>query len=152
VIHRFLVLIALVILAATAHSIRCEAQLQRSVDHALENSAGTIVVSEVESGKVLAQKNMSLAAKQLVRPGSTLKPLVLGELLRTKRIDSKEKLLCKRPLRIGSLRLDCSHAPEVKELDAEEAIAYSCNSYLAEASLRLCPQFACSENRIPASK
>ena len=62
---------------------------------------------------------------------------MLGELLRTKRIDSKEKLLCKRPLRIGSLRLDCSHAPEVKELDAEEAIAYSCNSYLAEASLRL---------------
>jgi len=82
VINRFLMLIALVILAATAHSIRCEAQLQRSVDRALENSAGTIVVSEVESGKVLAQKNMSLAAKQLVRPGSTLKPLVLRDAIR----------------------------------------------------------------------
>ena len=52
-----------------------EAQLQRSVDHALENSVGTIVVSEVESGKVLAQKNMSLAAKHLVRPESTLEAL-----------------------------------------------------------------------------
>jgi cell division protein FtsI/penicillin-binding protein 2 len=136
VLNRALRPIAVLILAAPALS-RCQAQLQRTVDHALGNSAGAIVVSDVESGKVLAQKNITLAANQLVRPGSTLKPFVLEELLRTKRINSKQKALCRRPLRIGSLRLDCSHAIEVKELDAEEAITYSCNSYLAEVSLQL---------------
>lgn len=33
--------------------------------------------------------------------------------------------------------MDCSHPASVVDLDAEEAIAYSCNSYFAEAATRL---------------
>jgi cell division protein FtsI/penicillin-binding protein 2 len=115
-------------------------QLQHAVDEALRTPAGTIVVVDLTSGKLLASKNLDLAAKHLIRPGSTLKPFVLQELLRTKRIDSQQRLLCRRPLRIGTSRLDCSHAPEVKQLNAAEALAYSCNSYMAEVSTRLSNQ------------
>jgi hypothetical protein len=47
----------------------CTGQLQGSVEQALPASAGTIVVA---SGKILAAKNLDLAAQELVRPGSTL--------------------------------------------------------------------------------
>jgi cell division protein FtsI/penicillin-binding protein 2 len=33
--------------------------------------------------------------------------------------------------------MDCTHPASVTELDTSDAIAYSCNSYVAEASLRL---------------
>jgi cell division protein FtsI/penicillin-binding protein 2 len=36
--------------------------------------------------------------------------------------------------------MDCSHSNVVTQLNAEDAIAYSCNSYVAEVSLRLEPQ------------
>jgi cell division protein FtsI/penicillin-binding protein 2 len=118
----------------------CTGQLQHSVEQALPGSAGTIVVVDIASGKILAAKNLHLAAQELVRPGSTLKPFVLSVLLQKKRVDSKEKLVCRRPLWIGSLRIDCSHSNLVTQLNAEDAIAYSCNSYVAEVSLRLQPQ------------
>src|SRR5260370_7889348 len=33
--------------------------------------------------------------------------------------------------------MDCTHPAEVRELDAAEAIAYSCNSYVAQVAPRL---------------
>lgn len=113
------------------------AQLQFAVDRALDGSAGTIVVLQVESGEILASRNLEVASEQLIRPGSTLKPFVLMELLDSGKLDAKQRLICKRPLHIAGLRLDCSHTPEVTQLDADDAVAYSCNSYVAEASLRL---------------
>jgi penicillin-binding protein 2 len=80
---------------------------------------------------------METAAHRLVRPGSTVKPFVLMALLEAGKIEASERLLCKRPLRIGGVRMDCAHASSIVELNAEEAIAYSCNSYFAEAAARL---------------
>lgn len=111
--------------------------LQSAVEHALDGRAGAIVVIGVELGEILAAKNLEFAGKQLIRPGSTLKPFVLMELLDSGKLDPKQRLTCKRPLTIGGVRLDCSHTAEVTQLDADDAIAYSCNSYVAEASLRL---------------
>jgi cell division protein FtsI/penicillin-binding protein 2 len=118
---------------------RLKQALQQAVDHALEGHghAGSIVVIDVESGEILAAKNLELAGKQLIRPGSTLKPFVLMALLDSGKLDPKQRLICRRPLRIGGLRLDCSHTQDVSQLDADDAIAYSCNSYVAEVALRL---------------
>ena len=113
------------------------ADLQFIVDHALNAPAGVIVVIQVESGEILASKNLEFAGTQLISPGSTLKPFILMELLGSGKLNPKQRLICKRPLRVGGLRLDCSHTPEVTQLDADDAIAYSCNSYVAEAALRL---------------
>jgi cell division protein FtsI/penicillin-binding protein 2 len=112
-------------------------RLQQAVDRGLDGSAGIIPVVDVESAEILAAKNLEFASKQFIRPGSTLKPFVLMELLDSARLDPNERLICRRPLRIGGMRLDCSHTAEVSELDADDAIAYSSNSYVAKVALRM---------------
>jgi penicillin-binding protein A len=111
--------------------------LQKSVDLAMENHPGTFVVVDVSSGKILAANNLRLAATTLQTPGSTLKPFVLMTLLNLHRVDPAQKLLCKHKLQIGSERLDCTHPISISELNADDAIAYSCNSYFAQVSIRL---------------
>lgn len=118
-------------------SVPCSAQLQRAVDEAMQGHAGALVVIDVSSEKILAAKNLDVAGRDLVRPGSALKPFVLLELLETGKLDAKQRLLCRRPLNIGGVRMDCSHTRDVAELDADDAIAYSCNSFVAEVTLRL---------------
>ena len=103
----------------------------------MENHSGTFVVIDVSSGKILASNNLHLAATTLQTPGSTLKPFVLMTLLDLHRVDPAQKLLCKRKLQIGSERLDCTHPISISELNADDAIAYSCNSYFAQVSIRL---------------
>jgi cell division protein FtsI/penicillin-binding protein 2 len=111
--------------------------LQKSVDRAMENHPGTFVVADVSSGKILASNNLRLAATTLQTPGSTLKPFVLMTLLDLHRVDPAQKLLCHHKLQIGSQRLDCTHPISISELNADDAIAYSCNSYFAQVSIRL---------------
>ena len=114
-----------------------DAPLQHAVDRAFEGPGGAIVVMAVESGETLASRNLEFAGKQLMQPGSTLKPFVLMALLDSGKLDPKQRLICRRPLRIGGMRLDCSHTEQVTQLDADDVIAYSCNSYVAEDSLDL---------------
>lgn len=111
------------------------AELQQAIEH--ETPAPTaIVVADVESGKILAARGMDVAAHRLESPGSTVKPFVLMTLLESGRLDPQKKLLCHRPLWIGTVRMDCTHPEDVTQLDATEAIAYSCNSYVAQAAVR----------------
>ena len=112
-------------------------RLQGAVNRGLDRHAGTVVVIDIESQEILAAHNLEFAGKQLLRPGSTLKPFVVMELLDSDKPDPKQRLICRRPLRIAGLRLDCSHTSEVTQLDTDDAIAYLCNSYIAEASLRM---------------
>jgi cell division protein FtsI/penicillin-binding protein 2 len=112
-------------------------KLQREVDRAMGKLPGAIVVVDVTTRTVLAAHRMDLASSRLVAPGSTLKPFLLMALLETGKLDPKQQLICRRPLKIGSARLDCTHPAEVAQLDAAEAIAYSCNSYVAQVASRL---------------
>lgn len=111
--------------------------LQRATDRAMETRIGAMVVADVATGQILAAAALDLAAHRLARPGSTVKPFVLVALLESGKLDRRQRLLCRRPLRIGGVRVDCAHPASVVDLDAEEAIAYSCNSYFAEAATRL---------------
>ncbi|MGB2641846.1 MAG: penicillin-binding transpeptidase domain-containing protein [Candidatus Acidiferrum sp.] len=111
--------------------------LQGSVERAMEGQAGAVIVARVRSGEILAVHGLDLAAQRLERPGSTVKPFVLMALLETGKLRANERLLCRRPLWIGGVRMDCSHPASVVNLDAEDAVAYSCNSYFAEAATRL---------------
>jgi len=66
-----------------------------------------------------------------------VKPFVLIALLESGKLSASQRLLCRRPLQIGGVRMDCAHPSSIVDLNAEEAIAYSCNSYFAEAATRL---------------
>lgn len=134
---QFILSIAISLLSPLLRLASADLRLQHAVDLAMQGHAGAIIVVEVMSEKILAAKNLELAAGALVRPGSTLKPFVLMELMETGKLNAKQHLLCKRPLRIGGVRMDCSHTKDLTDLDADDAIAYSCNSYVAEVTLRL---------------
>jgi peptidoglycan glycosyltransferase len=111
--------------------------LQSAVDRAMARQSGAFVVLDVASGTLLASHRLDIAARTLARPGSTLKPFVLRELLESHGLDAEKKLKCRRVLRIGPAQMDCTHPAAITELDAADAIAYSCNSYVAQVSLQL---------------
>lgn len=111
--------------------------MAEAADRAMEGRAGAVVVASVEGGEILAAHGMEIAAGRLARPGSAVKPFVLMALLESGKLDAGQKLLCRRVLRIGGVKVDCTHPASIAELDAEEAIAYSCNSYFAEVAMRL---------------
>jgi cell division protein FtsI/penicillin-binding protein 2 len=112
-------------------------ELRVAVERAMERRTGAAVVADVVTGEILAAHEIDLAAHLVARPGSTVKPFVLTALLESGRLNARQRLLCRRPLRIGGVRMDCAHPPAVVDLDAEAAIAYSCNSYFAEVATRL---------------
>jgi len=111
--------------------------LQREVDRAMGKLPGAVVAIDVTSRTILAAHRLDLASLRLEAPGSMLKPFVLMALLEAGKLDPKQRLVCQRPLQIGSARMDCTHPAAAAELDTAEAIAYSCNSYVAEIAPRL---------------
>ncbi len=120
-----------------AHGSPREEGLQASVDKAMAGHLGAIVIVDITSRKILAAHRLDLAAHLTERPGSALKPFVLMALLESGKLDATQHLVCRRPLLIGSVQMDCSHPVAITQLNAEDAIAYSCNSYLAEVGPRL---------------
>jgi cell division protein FtsI/penicillin-binding protein 2 len=135
----FVLLLLFVLPAGLLRSVNTgkKEELHTAVGRAMEGRAGAAVVADVSSGEILAAHGLDLAAHQLARPGSAVKPFVLMALLESGKLNASQRLFCRRPLLIGGLRMDCAHPVSVTDLDAEEAIAYSCNSYFAEAATRL---------------
>ena len=115
------------------------ATLQNEINHQMSNKPGSVIVLDIASGKILAQSHLQIAAQRLERPGSTVKPFVLMELLEKKKINPEQHLICRRPLYVGGKRMDCSHPAGITSLDAPDAIAYSCNTYFSTVATRLDP-------------
>ncbi len=114
-----------------------DAILQQAADRAMAAHSGALVVMDVSSGAILAAHNLESAEKSLERPGSTLKPFVLDALLESGKLDPAQRIFCRRKFRIGSIEMDCTHPASITELNAENAIAYSCNTYVATVARRL---------------
>ncbi|HEU5413990.1 MAG TPA: penicillin-binding transpeptidase domain-containing protein [Candidatus Angelobacter sp.] len=115
-------------------------ELQSQLAQLMKGKPGAAAVLDVASGKLIASWNLKLAAQRLAAPGSTVKPFVLDKLLRAGKLRPEKRLVCRRPLYISGRRMDCSHSPAITDLDAADAIAYSCNSYFAAVATQLTPQ------------
>lgn len=111
--------------------------LQKSLRAAMVGRPGAAVVVEVESGKIVAQHGMKTAARRLATPGSAVKPFALMALLKSQRFSSDEPFFCHRTLRIAGRHMDCTHPQMAAAFRAEEALAYSCNSYFAAMMERI---------------
>jgi penicillin-binding protein 2 len=103
----------------------------------MASKPGTVVVMEVASGRIIAQWNPKVAALRVAAPGSTIKPFVLLELLRLGKLNPRQHVACHRLLTIGGRHMDCTHSAVVTDLDAADAVAYSCNTYFASVARRL---------------
>jgi cell division protein FtsI/penicillin-binding protein 2 len=112
-------------------------RLQAAAERAMAGRTGAAVVLDVESGRILAEHRLDLAARTLARPGSTVKPIVLKALLESGKLGAGRTRLCRRQVRIAGRLLDCSHPADPRPLGAAAALAYSCNSWFSEAALLL---------------
>jgi cell division protein FtsI/penicillin-binding protein 2 len=121
--------------------------LAKAIRDGMAGAPGAAVVVDVESGKILAQRGMQTAARRLATPGSTVKPFVLMGLIKSQKVKPDELFFCRRTLRIAGKRLDCTHPELAAPLDAEEALAYSCNSYFAAMAQRMSAADLASELR-----
>lgn len=97
-----------------------------------------ILIVDVVSDRLLGGYNFAEAMRTLAAPGSTLKPLVLYQLLSTSRWSPEQRIACGRNLTIAGHRLACSHPP-LAPFNAREALAWSCNSYFAQVGRSLEP-------------
>lgn len=112
---------------------------QNAVDLATQSAPESrIVVVEVASGRLLATHHLRDAAQTLAAPGSTLKPLVLYQLLAAGRWSATTHVPCDRSLVIAGQRLACSH-PQSAPFDARGALTWSCNRYFAEVAQAIKP-------------
>jgi len=115
------------------------ATLQQALASAMNGKAGTAVVLDVASSKVLGAYHPEVAARRLALPGSAVKPFTLLALLESGKVNEQTARMCKRPLTVGGHKLDCTH-PNVKQpLDPATALAYSCNSFFTTVATRLTP-------------
>jgi cell division protein FtsI/penicillin-binding protein 2 len=97
-----------------------------------------IAVLEIDSGKLLAAHRFDDAARTLAAPGSTMKPLILYQLLAAGRWGPERRVACNRRLAVAGHSLACAH-PAAPPFDAREALTWSCNSYFAEVARTIKP-------------
>lgn len=112
---------------------------QAALDRALSGTSAVAVVLDAADGLLLAVAHSSEAAQRSSTPGSTLKPLFLQAALEKQIILPDTALLCHRHLRIHGRDLSCTHPAALSTFRAEDALAYSCNSYFAQLSERFTP-------------
>jgi penicillin-binding protein 2 len=133
VLHPLVVLL----LAACSLAAQVHPGMSGAIRHAMHGRQGTVVVLDVESGRVLASYDLERAGRRLVRPGSAIKPFVLATLADNGLLCDEPGVSCSRNLVIAGRKMNCGHPPIATSLHAEEALAYSCNTYFAQMGAKL---------------
>ena len=97
-----------------------------------------MLVLDIASNRILAAHHLDQAARTVAAPGSTLKPLILDQLLARNRWNPEQRVACSGNLVIAGHALACSHPP-APPFDARQALAWSCNTYFAQVARSLRP-------------
>jgi cell division protein FtsI/penicillin-binding protein 2 len=115
---------------------------QRALDTALSGTGAVAVVLDGHDGRLIATMHAEEAGRLTAAPGSTLKPLFLAAALRQGRVRAETTVVCHGNLHIAGRDLACTHPRDVNVLDAERALAYSCNAWFANLATRFAPEQA----------
>ena len=97
-------------------------------------SAGVLL--DWKTGRVLAVAGQSRPA----RPGSILKPLLLSYALQHGLVRGDTRVYCRRNLIVAGRPLPCTHPQDQPLLDAEQALAASCNTWFAALARHMSAQ------------
>jgi stage II sporulation protein D len=103
------------------------------------NWPGAAVVLNRKTGQISEIHNAALARGLSLAPGSAIKPFSLMALIEAHKLSPGEKLRCPGTLRIGDRNLTCSHPVLPGRVGVEEALAYSCNNFVAHFAARFGP-------------
>ena len=112
-------------------------RLQEAAEAALGERDGSIVVIDVQTGRVRAVVNPRLAFQQASPPGSTIKPFTTLTAMRAGLIDENSRMQCREHYRHKGVNAVCSHDRNLPPLNTTQAIAYSCNYFFATVGERL---------------
>ncbi len=111
-------------------------QPQAALSGALRKTTAIATILHQQSGSTLAiHGDVTLATT----PGSILKPLLLFAALQQKLLEPTTTVFCRRDLRIGYTAYPCTHPQSNVSFNAQEALAYSCNTWFASLALRFTP-------------
>jgi penicillin-binding protein 2 len=117
-----------------AHSALGQTPLRKTEATAFAQKRGSAVLLDLASNKILFAHNLRDAAQSATVTGSTLKPLLLLSLLQQGRVDPNARVACVRSQRINGELVRCAHPEDVRDVDAKEAIVWSCNTYFVRAT------------------
>ncbi len=109
----------------------------QTVSQIMKGRAGTALVLDVDSGRILDSYHIDVAARRTVSPGSTVKPFTLMALIDAGIVTESTSYICPRTVRIAGRTLDCSHPVVPGPIDAVRALAYSCNHFFVSAAQQL---------------
>jgi peptidoglycan glycosyltransferase len=105
----------------------------------VDSPGACALLLDVDTVRLLAVANPSIAGRLLLPPGSTLKPLVMAALLAGGKWRTSETFFCPGRLRISGRSFDCVHPPMPVPMRVDTALAYSCNCFVAHAAQRFGP-------------
>lgn len=107
-----------------------------ALTEALRDTSAIATILHQQSGRILAIRG---DVKLTNTPGSILKPLLLFGALQQNLIVPTTSIFCRRNLRIGNRSYPCTHPQFNVSFTAQEALAYSCNTWFASLALRFTP-------------
>jgi cell division protein FtsI/penicillin-binding protein 2 len=109
---------------------------QTILTNALQNTPAIATILHQQSGRVLAMQGNPESADT---PGSILKPLLLFAALQQNLIAPTITVFCRHDLHIDNQSYPCTHPQSNVSFTAQEALAYSCNTWFASLALRFTP-------------
>lgn len=122
---------------ANTNEAEIDADLQAAATAALADRDGTVIVMDVQTGRIRAIVNPSQAYAQSLMPGSAIKPFTALAALRADLIDENSRTVCPGRFTGLNFSMACVHANHLPPFSPSQAIAYSCNYYFAAAGQRL---------------
>jgi cell division protein FtsI/penicillin-binding protein 2 len=109
-----------------------------SLHRALAGTQARAVLIDMGTGHVEAAfPSIQAVQSTYDSPGSTLKPFVLLAALQQYIVQPQTTVECTGQLTVGTHRLACTHPRELHLFTAEQALAYSCNSYFASVATHM---------------
>ena len=103
------------------------------------SQGGTAVLLCVKDRGTVFIQNAEAARREVLPPGSTVKPLSLLALIAAGKLADRDEFVCPQTLILNGRKLACSHPVGLPPMNVSRAIAYSCNCTVAHWALRFAP-------------
>ena len=130
---RFLPVLAVALFCPAALAAPDNVVVLRALAQALHGTRASAVVLDARTGALLT----SAGTNPRDTPGSSLKPLLLEYALEHGIVHPDTEVYCNRSLHVGRHALPCTHPADHPVLNAESALAESCNTWFAAMAQRL---------------
>jgi len=119
----------------------CKAQaqgnLQTFLNTRMRDRQGAVLLSNPNTGELLAAWNLRVALDRALPPGSTAKLVSAVAALEEGSVSPDDRILCRRVPRLLGEPFHCVHPQSGQPFTLASALAYSCNYFFAELSTRL---------------